>query len=595
MNTDQRTLEYYLEELGYLQEQGREFARRYPAIGARLDLTSGRPGDPHVERLIESFAFLTARLQRQIDADFPQISSAMLGQLYPQLTTIVPPLTIACFEADLDHGKWTTGYRIDAGTALLARGRDEAPCRFRTCYPVTLWPVEVVQADFESPDAGVWPGEVAAVLRVRLDCASPGFQALGMGTLRFYLDGHAEKTGVLYDMFATQVAGIAWADGNRVWRVEPAALRPVGFDAADEVLPYPAPAHAGYRLLQEYFHFPQKYFFFDVDLPREVGAGSSLDLLILLREAPAGLRVSAANFRLGCTPAINLFLRSSEPLRVDHRRHEYRLVADYRREAGTEIHSILGVSDSVNPAAAVRRVAPLYSLRQDACEEARAFWHARRVHRDRDGLPGTDVYLSFVDRDFSPAQAPASTVFAQLLCTNRTLAAELPAGTAFSTDQAVPARSIRCLDKPTPPGYPPLDGATQWPLVSSLSLNHLSLGGPQGLVALREILRLYCPEDRPAARRQIEGIRSVECRPVVRHIGRDAWRGHRHGTEVTIVFNTEERHYVAASAALLASVLRHFFALHTAVNSFVEVVVRREPREEDWLRLPALSGSQAIL
>jgi type VI secretion system protein ImpG len=141
VTNEQPTLDYYLKELAYLRDRGREFAQRYPAVGKELDLMAGRPGDPHVERLIESFAFLTGRLQEQLDAGFPRISSALLAQLYPPLATIVPSLAIACFEADLEHGKWTTGCRIEAGTALWTRHGDEAPCRFRTCYPVTLWPM----------------------------------------------------------------------------------------------------------------------------------------------------------------------------------------------------------------------------------------------------------------------------------------------------------------------------------------------------------------------------------------------------------------------------------------------------------------------
>jgi type VI secretion system protein ImpG len=591
VQNDQQTIAYYLDELSYLRERGREFAQRYPAIGAQLDLTAGRPADPHVERLIESFAFLTGRLQQQLDAGFPRISSALLAQLYPPLATIVPPLTIACFEADLEHGKWTTGCRIEAGTALWARQRDEAPCRFRTCYPVTLWPVEVQDVSWATPQANVVTN---AGIRLQLRCADPGFQSLGVGSLRFYLDGHAEQTGPLYDLLASQVTGVLWSNGEQIQRMGPETLRLVGFHPSEAVLVHPEPAHAGYRLLQEYFYFPRKFHFFDLDVPPGFGARATVQ--ILLRElAPGPQRLTAASFRLGCTPAINLFPRSSEPLRVDHRRHEYRLVADYRREASTEIHSILSVTDSVNPSAATRRVEPLYSRRWNQPGEARVFWQARREWRVRNGVPGTDIHLSFVDRDFTPTQPSAATVFAELLCTNRGLAAELPAGAALETDQMLPARAIVALFRPTPPGYPRLGGAAMWPLISSLSLNHLSLGGEAGLEALREVLRLYSPEDRPAVRRPIDGISALECRRVSRHIGRDAWRGHRHGLEARLVLETEGQHFVGSSAALLAAVLRHFLALHAAVNSFVEVTARRSHEEEDWLSWPALAGSQPLL
>ncbi|MEZ5351815.1 MAG: type VI secretion system baseplate subunit TssF [Bryobacteraceae bacterium] len=160
MHAAELNLRYYLDELSYLREQGREFARRYPAVGARLELAAGKPADPHVERLIESFAFLTARLQRRIDGEFPEVSAALLGVLYPQLATIVPPIAIAQFEPDLAGRKWSGGSRIESGTPLFARNREGVPCRFRSCYGVTLWPVRVAEAAVDAPacDTNGWPG-----------------------------------------------------------------------------------------------------------------------------------------------------------------------------------------------------------------------------------------------------------------------------------------------------------------------------------------------------------------------------------------------------------------------------------------------------
>lgn len=608
MQTADANLQSYLDELSYLREQGRAFARRYPAVGSRLELTAGRPADPHVERLIESFAFLTARLQRRMDAEFPEISTAMLSVLYPQLATIVPPMTIACFEPDLARGKWTGAYEIPAGTALFARNREGIPCRFRTCYPVSLWPLRVAEATADPPARYGWAGAAAAsVIRIRLACPDPGFAALGLDRLRFHLDGDAEHTGVLYDLLAGSTIGVcvlpAGATGPKPRLLASSTLAPAGFGSDDAVLPNPPPAHDGYRLLQEYFHFPRKFLFFDCDLRGAELSGTAIDLLILLdRPIPSGLRIAAGNFRLGATPAINLFPKTSEPIRIDHRRFEHRLVADHRREITTEVHSILSVSLSANPAEQTRRIEPFYSLRQQAVDQGaanggqpRAFWHARRAPRDQDGVLGTEVYLSFLDRDFSPSNPPAETVFAHLLCTNRGLAAEVPAGALFEADQAMPVAGIRCLDKPTSPGYPALGGETLWRLVSSLSLNHLSLGGDRGLETLKEILRLYCPEDRPAARRQIEGIVEMDCRSAVRPSPGGPWRGFRHGHAISLALDSDGHRYAGGSAAMLARVLRHFLALHSSVNSFAEVSVRLSPSQEDWIRWPPLAGSQPLL
>lgn len=599
MQSGEESLQYYLHELSYLREQGREFARRYPAVGARLELGAGRPADPHVERLIESFAFLTARLHRRIDADFPEISSAMLSLLYPQLATIVPPMAIACFEPDRARVKWTGGYRIDAHTPVFARNREAIPCRFETCYPVTLWPVSVEEVCADPPACYHWLSSsprVASVIRLRLTCPDPGFGALSLDRLRFHLDGESEQTSVLYDLLAGSVAGVAVAAAGAPQFLPPGSLAPVGFSPEDEVLPYPPPAHSGYRLLQEYFHFPQKFLFLDVDFRRARLTGQAIDVLILLeRPVPSRLRLTPTSFRLGATPVINLFRQTSEPLRIDHRRFEYRLVADHRRETTTEIHSVLSVSSSSNALDEGRRIESFYSLRQPmtGAGESRAFWHARRAARDQDGVPGTDVYLSFLDHDFSSARPPSETVFAHLLCTNRGLAAEIPAGAALEMDQAAPAGKIHCLDKPTMPGYPALGGGTLWRLVSSLTLGHLSLGGDQGLTALKEILRLYCPDNRPALRRQIEGIVEMDCRRTLRRCGGEAWRGFRPGTAITLTLDGDDRLFAGGSRGILAGVLRHFLALHASMNSFTEVAVRVRPEQDDWIRWAPLSGSLA--
>lgn len=606
MPVGDQDLRYYLDELNYLREQGRDFARRYPAVGARLELAAGRPADPHVERLIESFAFLSGRLQRRLDAEFPEISTAMLALLYPQLATIVPPMAIACFEPDHRRAKWTTGYTVEARTPLFARNHQGVPCRFETCYAVTLWPISVANVALDSPSRYDWlnssPG-VAAVVRISLECPDAGFEALSLDRLRFYLDGDAEQPALLYDALATSITGlvITTLEDSSRHRLPKESLTLAGFATDEAVIPDAPGGHAGYRLLHEYFHFPQKFRFADVAFGRHGLTGHRAELLILLdRPLPGGLRLNSASFRLGATPIVNLFRQTSEPLRLDHRQFEYRLVADQRRETTTEIHSVVAVASTSNPMEETRHLEPLYSLRQSASAmgqpgEPRAFWHARRAWRGQEGIPGTEHYLSFFDRDFSPAEPPASTIYAQLLCTNRGLAAQLPAGAALSSDLAIPAASIRCLDKPTSAAYPALGGATIWQLVSSLSLNHLSLGGAEGLHALKRILRLYCPEDRPAAWRPIEGLLSLTSSPCVRHQGAAAWRGFRQGTALTLTLDDTSHLFAGSSRALLAGVLGHFLSLHASVNSFTELAVRLEGQHEDWLRWAPLPGLQPAL
>ena len=591
-------LNYYKKELAYLREMGREFALKHPKLAGRLELSPHECADPHVERLMEAFAFLTARIQRRLDAEFPEITASLLGVLYPHLVEPIPPLSIAQFEPDPAQGKLTTRKEIPKGTALFAQTheRDGATCRFRTCYPVTLWPLLLTQAGFEPNSFAKLVSKVATVLRLRLTASEP-IQDLGLRKLRFYLHGSSTLVDNLYELLFRHVYRVVIRTekgANPVFLPED-CIRSVGFEADEEVIPYPAHAHPAYRLLQEFFFFPEKFHFFDIQYLDLCRPGRSLEILFLLDEAPREkLPIYEDTFLLGCTPVVNLFRRTSEPIRLDHRSLEYRLVPDMRRERTTEIHSIQSVSVSSNAEEAALRIEPFYSFRHHANgNEPQSFWHARRRSTGRADLPGTDVYLSFLDLGLNPQQPAVQTVFAHTLCTNRDLAHQVNAGALLQTEEVLPLRMIRCLSRPTPTAYPPSEGATLWALISNLSLNKLSLeGGEESLAALKEILRLYGFPHRASTRHQIDGIRELHCRNVVRRVGSEAWRGFCYGTQVTLVI--DESLYHGGGAFLLGAVLHRFFALYTAVNSFIELVIRKQDQEAEWKRWPPLAGYQPV-
>lgn len=594
---------YYAEELTYLRQAGAAFAERHPHVAGRLELGAHPSPDPHVERLLEGFAFLTGRLQHNIDRLFPEIAAELLGVLYPHLLEPVPPAAIARFEVEPGLAG---AFEIPRETPLFAQIDEETACRLRTCYPVTLWPVEVAGAEYLSTgDAGL-PGPPRGCLRLRI-APLPGASLADLpdlDRLRFYLNAEPILAGTLRDLLSRAGRVFLEPDGQADRRIPLRnAIRSVGFGPGEEVLPVSPHGHPAYRLLQEYFTFPEQFLFFDVTGLTSRGPCASLDLLIPLEHDPRlFLYVQSTTFLLGCTPVVNLFPKTTEPIRLDHRKTEYLLVPDARREETTEIHSILSVSSVPDPAAppgAARVYEPYYSFHHGLqSPEHRAFWHARRRPSRRPGLPGTEIALSFLDLDFNPALPESPTVYAHTLCTNRHLAARLRAGFPLQCDRPAPGR-IFCLTRPTPQIPPPTDGETLWRLVSHLSLNHLSLetgGGEdsQGLLALREILRLYSGPENPAAARQIDGLRDMSTRPVVRRAGSEPWRGFCRGLEITLVL--DESCYTGASASLFASVLRRFFALYVSVNSFVELAVRLEHQPDTvWKTWPPLTGHQTVL
>ena len=595
-------LEYYKRELTYLRKMGVAFAEQYPKVAGRLELGLDQCPDPHIERLIEAFAFLTGRIQYNIESEFPRFSMALLGILYPHFLNPIPSMSVARFEVDPTQGKLTTGHLIPKHTPLFAQTQQGQICRLRTCYPVTLWPVDITYAGFESTDQFDFldtAPNVALVLRLRVESPEGPLSELELKRLRFYLNGDGMLVNSLYELLLCHVLRVAILPekGKKPIFLPNESILPVGFGVDEEALPYPVNAHPGYRILQEYFTFPEKFLFFEIDNLETRGSERFFDILIMLDQMPGTrLTVDSDTFCLGCTPVINLFRKTTDPIRLDERHTEYRLIPDKRRENITEIHSILSVSATSNPGDDTKTFEPYYSFNHHMeMSEHKAYWIARTQSTGRKDLPGTEIFLSFVDLDFNPSLPPTTTVFAHTLCTNRRLAEELPAGAILQIEEAAPLSRISTLGKPTPQIEPPLKGATLWRLISHLSLNYLSLsnGGGESLKALREILRLYSFSERASTYQQISGMREMSCRKVVRLVGSDAWRGFCHGIEVTLVL--DERLYVGSSAFLLASVLNRFFPLYASMNSFTQLIIKSEQREGIWKKWQPMAGEQIVL
>lgn len=583
--SDNDVLDYYLRELAWLRTQGQEFARRYPKVGARLDLHGGESRDPHTERLIESVAFLTARVRRDIDAEFPQVATALLDNLCPSLLAPIPSMTVVQMVLNGAQGKVTAGLKIPRHSALVASADGGEEVRFRTAWETTLWPLAVTSATVD--DDG------CILLQIAMQ---PGgdLSELELDSLRLHLCGDWGTVATLYECLAVRVRHlqVEQADG-RVQRLPASACRRVGFDPEHAVLPVAPGAHPAYALLQEYFAFPQKFHFFDIHGLRALKLrGDSFTLRIDAGGSTRKLRaLAASHVRLGCVVAINLFPRTSEPIQYDHTQHEVLLVADRAREAFTEIHTIEQVTASDPGSDRPQPIPQFSSLDHVGGESATVYWSARRERSLRRDITGTDLFLSFVDRRNTRSAPSAPIVYARTLCTNRGLAEQVTRDTRLRGEGISGGLSISCLIEPSRQRNPPLDADTVWRLASLLSLNHGALaGGDTGRDRLREMLALFA-SDQHRDLEQIRGIAGLQARPVTRQLGRDAWRGHCRGTGLRLELDAEA--FVGSSTVLFSAVLAHFFALYTTVNSFVELGVWRG--DECLVQWPPMAGTQELM
>jgi type VI secretion system protein ImpG len=610
---------YYERELLFIRQFAQEFAKQYPGAAGRLLLEPNRSVDPHVERLIEAFALLTGRVHHKLDDEFPELTDAFLNILYPHYLTPIPSFAIIQFVADPARTPMKSGFVVPRGNKLRTRPVNDLPCKYRTVYPVTLWPVSVAQARLQTPP---FPGNyrppegTVAALRLVLESqAGSKLGELALDTLRFHLVGENQLVANLYEVLFNNTLRIALRCPEEPTRppvfLDPQrAVRPVGFEADEGLLPYPARSFAGYRLLTEFFSYPAKFLFFDlVGLSRLIkgSGGKSIEVLFFLSRTNQILEqgIDATTFRLGCTPVVNLFEQVAEPIALNQSRFEYRVIPDVAHPVGMEVYSIEEVSSTDPSAGVTTTYEPFYSFKHDAGRaEKRAFWYATRRPATREGDRGTEVYLNLVDLDFDPRLPATSTLLVRATCTNRDLARHLQrAGDQlyFELEAVAPLAGIRCVRTPTLPLRPPRRRGAYWRLVSHLSLNHLSITDPrEGKAALQELLRLYDFSD-PESGQQlsdinkllIEGITNVSSRRVLGRTGSGPASGFCRGVEVTVELDEEK--YIGTGVFLFASVLERFLGLYTSLNSFTQLVVRTRQGEGVLKKWSPRAGEQVLV
>ena len=599
-------LAYYERELTFVRQMGAAFAEKYPKIASRLLLEPDRCEDPHVERLIEAFAFLAARVHLRIDDDFPEITEALLSVLYPHYLRPIPSTTVVEFQLDPEQGKISNALEIPKGTVLYSRPFEGHPCKFRVSYPAKLWPLVVKEASWRTPDRfrpALKALDASAALRVELDgLADASFDSLDLDSLRFYLNGESNLVHTLHELLSNNllrvvVRGMKGGANPPALNLPGSALKPVGFAEDEDVLPYPRRSFTGYRLLQEYFAFPEKFFFFDLtglEPLRLAGLGRQIELIFLVsafersdRQQMLEVGVSQSTVRLGCAPIVNLFHQTAEPILLDQTRYEYPVIPDVRRRQFMEIYSIDEIVSTRPDTQEVTHYEPFYAFRHAAGMDGKAFWHASRRPSPEGG---SEVLLTLTDLSGRPARPDADALTARCTCTNRDLPSRLP----FSSEagdfelEGVPAvRRAMALRKPGASLSPPMGKDALWRLISHLSLNYLSLVD-EGKEALQEILGLYDFSDSPHLRRQIQGIVSVRSRRHLAPVSSDQGIAFARGTRVEMEIDEEQ--FVGGGVYLFLSVIERFLALYTSMNSFTQLVASTRQRKEILKEWPPRSG-----
>jgi type VI secretion system protein ImpG len=591
---------YYERELDYLRKSAVLFSEKHPKVASRLALEPTKCEDPHVERLLEAFAFLTARVHLKLDDEFPEITEALLSVVYPQLVRPIPSMSIVDFQLDPDKGRLTSGVTIPRHTPLHSRPVSGVPCTFRTCYETTLWPISVQAAELSAPSRlqpAVKSSDSALAIRMELRCARDlTFAALQPPSLRFFLDGESGLVNTIYELLFSRLNRIVIRDltpnSRRSSVTLPAsALQTVGFDRDDAMLPYPASSFAGHRLLMEYFAFPEKFLFVELGELRavaEAGFGEAIEIIFLLSDVEGNgslqrleLELSKKTFRLGCSPVVNLFPQVAEPIQLNQRKSEYPLVPDVRRPYSVEVFSIDEVAGINTTNQTTTAYEAFYSLRHsDRGRERSCFWLARRRPSSRLNDDGTDISLSLVNLSLQTADPCGTVLSVRTTCTNRDLPSRLPFGNQssdFEMEGPVAMRRIVALRKPTATIRPPMGKGVLWRLVSHLSLNYLSLV-EEGKDALQEILRLYDVGRTSWAQNVIESILQIRTRPHVARLVSEQGISLARGLQIEM--ELDEDRFTGSGAFLFGAVLERFLGMAASLNSFTQLSITTPQRRE---------------
>jgi len=555
---------YYQDELAYLRELGLEFARAYPEAAHFVGESST---DPDVERLMEGFAFLTARIRQKLDDELPELTHSLIEMFWPHYLRPVPSMTVVQFEALPQAAKEARA--IARGAELQSTPVDGTACRFRTIYDVALQPLTI--------DSILLKTDAPHSFRVRLRLADGvNLKKLGLKQIRFHLAGDAATSRALYlclVRFARKIT-VQPASGGTIVTLPGASVRPVGFDASDPLLPFQSSSFNGFRLLQEYFCFPQKFMFLDVNGLEGVAAlgdATSFDLTFELSRLPESMPpVNPSHLLLHCSPAINLFNHEADPIRLDHERVEYRVRPAGGKPDHYEVHTISKVVGLAQGAAKPLEYRPFLRFARGPGDNVRFYRH--RLHPSVTG-DAAEVFLSPMPPEGGQDAYAVETLSLDLMCSNRQLPTKLKAGDISASTSTSPnfARFKNIL-KPTASIPPSLTGDLHWKLLSHMALNYLTL---IDVDALRRIVGLYhfrARVDRQAEsalKLLLDGIKRVSSAPSTRLLQGSPVRG------VAVELDLDEDNFGGEGEAyLFGTLLNEFFAEYVTLNAFCRLTVK---------------------
>lgn len=627
---DPRLLDNYNQELIYMRELGKEFAQLHPKIARRLGMQAGEVADPYVERLIESFCFMAARVQTKLDAEFPRFTERLLEVIYPNYVAPTPSIAVAQVHPNPDEGNLVEGFSVPRGTMFRSKKADgeKTACQFRSGQNVTLYPIEIVEAkltgippDIVGLDRYVPPDrQVRGALRIRLRTTNETqiSQLQKLDRLPIYLPGDEQVASHLFELLhVASVVSIIGEPGQfsnakkspSVVMSDPVVHEGIGIDQG--LLPLSWSKFHGHNLLHEYFACPSRFYFFTLT-GLETGfsrvSGREVEIIVLLDQSTSRLAnlVDASRFALFCTPVINLFQKTTDQIEIQAGETETRLVPSRLEPLDYEVFSVEKVLAQKNERTAGLEFRPLFqTLNNDEGNYGRYFSTRRerrlvsdsaRRYGTRTPYIGTDVYVSLVDQREAPYAEDLRYLSVDTWVTNRDLPLLVPRNGVKDLDgmEEDAIRSIGLIRAPSPPRAPYAERELAWRLIRQLNFNYLpfsDMDHREGGQGLRDLLRLFLSTDDTESQRQVEALIGVKTQPVNEMLPGNGPLVFGRGIEC--VLTVDETGFSGISPYLLGLIIEHYMARHVSINSFTQTELQSMQRGQ-VARWPVRMGTRGV-
>lgn len=620
---DQELYDYFLREMDYLRSRAKIFAEEYDEVARELRLSDMKSSDPHVELLLQSFAYLSASVRRDMAAQSNHLPNQLLGILYPHLVKPVPTMFVIQPDVSPQFAKFDGLKRLDKGREfyadVLSSKKGKLRCTVSTAYETPLRPFDITEIRLSSiKDVSARLGDhLTSVIQAKLDKAHTALQVsiknhgdkstaeFEPDNLRFFVRGEQNRPHSayqLYEQLAKECIGIVInnraaepsqsMDAGSYQCLDNDAIKWIGFNDDCAVLPFGDNSHSAYRIIQEYFLFPEKYLFFDVQGINGQALGAEFELYFLLSTPPdTQLRPDKNSLCLNSIPVINLYKKHLNSINLDDRDHEYRLVGDNKNHACCEIHSLTEVL-TIPVVGEPERAQPYAGIDAHLLHANDRLYSTRTELSGLKSIPGTETYITLHKTDNQKSASIDDILAVKALCTNRRLAENLRINDTMTLVGPGPISRAKVISKPTMHKPPSLNSDKPWRLLSNLVLNTTTLE-TQGLDVLKSILLTYSDEQAKAHFAQVDSIVSIQTERVVRRVGLEGWRGLCRGLAVQIEIDITR--FDGSSLHLFGEVLNRFMGLYANINSFVECSLTVKQEKGIFKQWPPLAGAQILL